>query len=68
MSNDSRIVALIRRLTEGGASTLEIGIALNTDTGNYEHRIEWRDECFTIIGWDEDLLMALEKCADDVAL
>ena len=65
--HDSRVVDLIRRLTEGGGTTLEIGFALNLDSSEYEYRIEWRDEYFTIVAWDKDLLMALEKCDDDVA-
>ena len=65
---DSRIVDLIRRLNESGGSTTELGIALNLDTAEYEWRLEWRDETFTIVVWDKDLLMALEKLDDEVNL
>ena len=65
---DARIVTLIRRLTESGGTTLEIGVALNLENAEYEYRVEWRDETFSIVAWDKDLLMALEKCDDDVAL
>ena len=66
---NDRIADLIYRLTGSGGTTLEIGIALNPASAEYEYRIEWTsDGWWTSIGWDKDFKMALEKCADDAQL
>ena len=59
-----RIGELVQTLAYYGE--LHISSGLDTDTQEYGHYVEWRDEWSTVSYWADSLLDALEKVEADV--